>query len=263
MADLWPIKLFVSDIVSPMGNKLLSPPHGGFGYFRSHGPRDQRKIALTFDDGPSKPCTETLLDSLGKLNVKATFFCTGMNVRWHPDVLLRAHAEGHIIGNHSMAHRRMASLVPGRDGQHIDEGAKVISEVLGLRPRLYRPPWGWLTPWEARRLLQRGYTIIGWDVYTLDWQWHTKGWEEPFPDVIQVAEKARQDTRPGSILLFHDTGARLQFWDRKETAQVIEHIVPALRDEGYEFVTIPELLNVPAYATLNRSNLQTSSAVLN
>jgi peptidoglycan/xylan/chitin deacetylase (PgdA/CDA1 family) len=222
------------------GTLLLSPPYGGFGYFRNHGPRDRRRVAITFDDGPSTPCTPRLLDAMGELGVKTTLFCVGVNVQWHPDVVLRAYKEGHIIANHSYEHSRKAGLRLGSDYDHIDRGASIISGVIGRRPRLYRPPWGWLTPWEARRLTSRGYAVVGWDVYTLDWKW-------PEPDGRGVAEDAFRKTQPGSILLFHDANAGVREWDKKETIRAIQHVVPMLRDAGYEIVTAAELLDVPAY----------------
>jgi peptidoglycan-N-acetylglucosamine deacetylase len=219
---------------------LLSPPYGGVGYFHNHGPRDKRKIALTFDDGPSLNSTEVLLDAMGELGVKGTFFCVGDNVAMNPDLTLRMYKEGHIIGNHSIKHRRMGSLNFTK-GDHIDESASIITQVLGREPRLYRPPWGWLTPWEGRRLHQRGYTIIGWDVYTLDWC-------IPEKDGLQIAEKARLDTKPGSFLLFHDAYPSKRTWEKRVTVQAIKKLVPVLQADGYEFVTVPELLNVAAYA---------------
>jgi peptidoglycan/xylan/chitin deacetylase (PgdA/CDA1 family) len=238
-------KRLAAQVFDKTGTLLLSPPYGGFGYFINHGPRTERKIALTFDDGPSRPCTEALIDAMGELDVKGTFFCVGVNVRWHPELLLRMYNEGHVIGNHSGWHSRKSGLKLGPDDGHIADGARAIAEVLGVHPRLYRPPWGWLTPWEGQRLTQAGYSVIGWDVYTLDWKW-------PEPDGRAVAEDACRKTQPGSILLFHDANAGVRIWDKKETVRAIQHIVPALRAEGYEFVTIPELLKIPAYSQVQQ-----------
>jgi peptidoglycan/xylan/chitin deacetylase (PgdA/CDA1 family) len=227
--------------INQTGNMLFSPPlGGGFNQFRNHGPRNQRKVALTFDDGPSRPCSEQLLDVLGELDVKCTWFCTGVNVQYHPDLVLRGFKEGHAIGNHSMAHRRKEVFEP-IGGDHIDRCEAEIRSVIGRTPRLYRPPWGWLTPWEGHRLISRGYTIVGWDVYTLDWQF-------PERDGHWIADGARRDSRPGSILLFHDAVAGVSMVEKKETIRAVKRLVPALRADGYEFVTAAELLNVPAYA---------------
>jgi peptidoglycan-N-acetylglucosamine deacetylase len=113
--------------------------------------------------------------------------------------------------------------------------------VIGVRPRLYRPPWGWMTPWEGKRLTDAGYKVIGWDVYTLDWKL-------PEPDGRMVAEDAARITQPGSILLFHDANAGVKIWNKTETIRAIKHIVPLLRSQGFEFVTVNELLGCPAYS---------------
>lgn len=222
-----------------IGNRLLSPPYGGFGYFYNHGPRDSTRIALTFDDGPSKPSTELLLDTLGELGVKGTFFCIGLNVTWHPDTLMRAYSEGHVIGNHSMWHSRKAGLMP-LGGSHIDTSAAEIARVIGVLPRLYRPPWGWLTPWEGQRLRRRGYSVIGWDVYPPDWK-------VPEVSATELTNFVYQRVRPGSIVLYHDARSNLIRCEKTETARSLRQLVPRLRAEGYDFVTVPELLGLPPY----------------
>lgn len=236
-----PLKQAAIQAVNSVGTRLLSPPYGGFGYYRNHGPRTQRQVAITFDDGPSRPCTETLLDVLAELEVRCTFFWVGINMTWHPDLVDRAVREGHVVGNHSMLHSRKAGLLPV-GGAHIDDAAAIFQSITGRQWRLYRPPWGWLAPWEGARLTSRGYTIVGWDVYTLDWQW-------PEPDGRLIAEQARRDTRPGSILLFHDANAGVRIWDKRETIRAMQHLVPALRADGYELVTIPELFGIAAYGS--------------
>ena len=239
---LHPKHLIVS-FTDKLGNALLSPPRSGFGRFINHGPRNQRRVALTFDDGPNTPSTELLLDAMAELNVRGTFFCVGVNTALNPNIVARAHAEGHVIGNHSMGHRRHSALQLF-DATHIDQCAGEISQVIGQRPLLYRPPWGWLTPWEGSRLAQRGYSIIGWDVYTQDWRL-------PEPDGRWMAEDAQRKAQAGSIFLFHDGCPNVQHWKKNETIRAVKHLVHAMRAEGYEFVTIDKLLNIPAYAPLS------------
>ena len=223
-------------------NAVLKPPYGGFGYFVNHGPRTERKIALTFDDGPCAGSTEMLLDAMGELEVPGTFFCVGENVAANPDILRRLAAEGHVVGSHSQRHSRGAGL-SFRDTEHIELAAAEIEQVLGVTPRLYRPPWGWLTPWEGKRLHDRGYTAVGWDVYTLDWQ-------IPEPDPDMVARDAIADCRPGSIFCFHDAFPLVASWEKAVTTTVIKQIVPLLRAQGYEFVTVADLLGIAAYDVL-------------
>jgi peptidoglycan/xylan/chitin deacetylase (PgdA/CDA1 family) len=147
-----------------------------------------------------------------------------------------------------MMHSRLSGLKLHDDG-HIDESARLLGRIIGRAPRLYRPPWGWLTPWEGQRLIARGYTIVGWDVYTLDWRM-------PEPDGRLVAAKAHQDARPGSIILFHDAASGARHFDKKETIRAVRHLVPALRADGYEFVTVSDLLGVPAYAPVDAARVE-------
>jgi peptidoglycan/xylan/chitin deacetylase (PgdA/CDA1 family) len=232
-----------SNIIDTVGNALLRPPVGGIGYFYNHGSRNERKVALTFDDGPNTPSTVNLLNALDTLQVRATFFCLGLHAQMHPDLIQRIYNNGHTIGNHSMAHHRKDSLLPTSDGKHIDESAQAIASIIGRRPRLYRPPWGWLTPWEGRRLQQRGYSVIGWDVYTLDWKL-------PEIDGKTLAEGMYRDIQPGSIALLHDSNGIVPESHKIEMTRAVQMLVPRLRAEGYEFVTVPQLLRMPAYLPL-------------
>lgn len=225
-------------IGDPVLNAVLSPPRGSRRYVH-HGPRDARRVALTFDDGPCVGSTERLLDALGELGVPGTFFCVGENVAMNPEIVERTDREGHVVGSHSQRHSRGAGLSLN-DTEHIVGAEQGIVEVLGKRPALYRPPWGWLTMWEARRLAKRGYTVIGWDVYTLDWK-------IPEPDPADVVRAAVSDTKPGSIYCFHDAFPLVKAWDKSVTVESIKALVPIVRDLGYEFVTVDALLGVQAY----------------
>jgi peptidoglycan/xylan/chitin deacetylase (PgdA/CDA1 family) len=215
------------------------PPRGPRRYFVNHGPRHHKRVALTFDDGPCAGSTEALLDTLRELETRATFFCVGVNSQLNPALVRRIDAEGHDVGNHSYAHRRSGALSMG-DTQHITMGADEIRSALGKTPALYRPPWGWLTPWEGRRLSHLGYTTIGWDVYTVDWKL-------PEPDAVMVADDAYRDTKPGSILAFHDAFPLREHWDKTVTIEAVRLLVPRLKRDGYRFVTVSELLGIHAY----------------
>lgn len=231
-------------VANVVGNRLLSPPiGGGFGQYVNHGPRDVKRLALTFDDGPNRDATEVLLDVMGELDVAGTFFCVGENVRTNPEVLRRVYEAGHVVGCHSDRHERGGSL-RFSGGDHIDEVEQAVVSVIGRRPLMYRPPWGWLTPWEGRRLHARGYTIVGWDVYTLDWK-------IPEVPVAVVGEAILKQSRNGSILLLHDGYPLADSYAKRVTAETVRFVVPILRDLGYEFVTVPELLGRPGYAPLS------------
>ncbi|MGI9052507.1 MAG: polysaccharide deacetylase family protein [Ilumatobacteraceae bacterium] len=227
--------------VNAAGNKFLSPPRRCFGHYLNHGDRTERRLALTFDDGPSVPSTPLLLDVLDRLDVRATFFCVGEMVAHHPNVVQRAFDEGHVIGNHSMSHHRRPALTPF-DARHVDDADDAIYDAIGVLPALYRPPWGWLTPWAARRAQRRGLHCVGWDVYPDDWM-------VPETPAEVTAEQVRCGVRNGSIVLMHDGRAVYVDCDKTQTAAAVERFVPRLRDAGFEFVTVPELLGVEAYRT--------------
>lgn len=217
-----------------VGDRFLAPPHSSFGQYTNHGERDERVVALTFDDGPSYGSTDVLLDALADLGVVATFFCVGENVRANPELVQRMHDDGHLVGNHSIDHSRGAGLSL-TDTDHIELGEHEIAEVLGVRPTMYRPPWGWLTPWEARRLKSRGYTIVGWDVYTHDWQL-------PAPPAASIVDEILEQTKPGSIICLHDAFPLKPEFEKTVTAEAVRDVVPKLQADGYRFVTVAELL---------------------
>lgn len=239
----------LNDLVYALGDpvltRLLSPPYGGWPHYMYHGPRTARRVALTFDDGPCRGSTEVLLDTLGELGVRGTFFCVGENIAMNPGILERLDQEGHVAGSHSQRHSRGAGL-SFRDTDHIESAERAIGDVLGRRPALYRPPWGWLTPWEGRRLKSRGYTIVGWDVYTLDWKL-------PELDPREIADAAITDTRPGSIYCFHDAYPLVAEWNKSVTVEAVKRLVPKVWAMGYEFVTVDELLGVAAYQPSRRA----------
>jgi peptidoglycan/xylan/chitin deacetylase (PgdA/CDA1 family) len=226
-------------VIDEIGNMLLRPPLGGNGRVVTHGLRTEKRVALTYDDGPNSPSTELLLDALDDWNVKATFFCVGDNAVRHADIVKRAFAEGHVIGNHSMLHSRKTGLKP-REDAHIDRCSEALFDILGVMPRFYRPPWGWLTPWETNRLQIRGLTIVGWDVYTYDWR------EQP-PHGAEMAAGIERDVLPGSIILMHDGRPNVDCPERPQTVLATTQAIRRLREAGYEFVTVADLLGISAY----------------
>lgn len=180
-----------------------------------------------------------MLDVLGEMNVSATFFCVGEQVEWYPEIVSRAFDEGHVVGNHSMCHSRAQAMsVTGTS--HLDRADRAIEQVIGRRPRFYRPPWGWLVPWEARRAHARGLTIVGWDVFPDDW----KVPENP-ADV--TTDQICSRVQPGSIVLMHDATSGVRHCTKSQSAVAARSVIWRLRSDGYEIVGLPELLGVEPY----------------
>jgi peptidoglycan/xylan/chitin deacetylase (PgdA/CDA1 family) len=226
-------------MIEHLGSAVLMSCIGDLGQSYRHGSRAGCRVALTFDDGPVAGGTEEMLSLLAEYSIAATFFCIGANVAQHPEIVRRAFKLGHVIGAHSMRHSRKATLSL-TDRAHIEECVQVIRDTLGMSPALYRAPWGWMTPWEVARLRKRGLTPIHWDIESPDSL-------EPCPSGEQIASWTLRRVRPGSILVFHDGIPHGHHRSKPQTVEALQVIVPELRSRGYEFVTAPTLLNIPAY----------------
>lgn len=233
------IKRIAGPALDRLGYALLMPPAADLGLARRHGPRTEQRVALTFDDGPVHGGTEAVLDVLGELGVPGTFFCIGANALLNPDVLRRAYDAGHVIGAHSMNHGRIQAVSPA-DTAHIDDCLAVLRNVVGRTPALYRPPWGWLTPWETLRLRARGLEVIRWDVETPDSL-------VPCPSADVIHSWTLPRVRPGSIIVFHDGMTHAHHHEKAETARAVALLVRDLHARGYACVSVPDLLDVPAY----------------
>lgn len=150
---------------------------------------ERNSVYLTFDDGPHPDITPWVLDELKKQNVKATFFCVGDNVRKYPEIYRRILAEGHSTGNHTMRHENALKVKPGYYLKSIEEASALIDS------RLFRPPYGRLTPPLAKKI-RKHYNIIM-------WSWLSYDFDLKVP-VEEILEKARRQIREGDILVLHD-----------------------------------------------------------
>src|SRR5579859_3145535 len=233
------LKRLASPLLDPIGDRTLGPPVCGLWGVHLHGHRSVRRVALTFDDGTVAEGTERVLDVLGEVGAHGTLFCLWVNALQHPELVVRAVAEGHVVGNHSMEHSRMDGI-SFRDCSHFLDSEAVFRQVLGRAPRLYRSPWGWSSPWEVRRLRRHGLEPIGWDVYPLDDV-------TPCPNAARIAQRVMRAARPGSIALFHDGFTHAVRHEVPETVKALRMVIPSLRGEGYAFVTVAELLGLEAF----------------
>ena len=203
--------------------------------FILRGPTDQKRIALTFDDGPDPRFTEDVLNVLNQYNVSGTFFLMGSRAIAYPEIVKRINTEGHVIGNHTYFHPNLVKEadIPTLE-REVTRTENTLNDIIDYRTSLFRPPYGFLYNELVEKLAEMQYLIIGWSVDSLDWE------EDP-PEVI--ASNVLDNVHPGAIILMHD-GAD---WDgdRTNTIAALRQIIPALQKQGYEFVTVPELLNVP------------------
>lgn len=198
---------------------------------------EEMVVALTFDDGPSPEYTNLVLDVLKKHNVKATFFLVGKHIKKYPEVARRIVLEGHEVGNHTFSHRDLVPSSRKRLEFEVFETQKLIKEVLGVETNLFRPPRGIFSEAVRKFIVSRGLILVLWSVSGVDWA------KTP-PSII--AKRIIRFTHPGAIILLHDSGAliRSEGHSRLNTVKALEIIIPALKERGYRFVTVSELIKL-------------------
>jgi len=217
-----------------------------FGQVYAKGSPAEKVVALTFDDGPNEPYTSQILDILSKYNVKATFFLIGKNVQLYPKTAQRILAEGNVIGNHSYSHNANHAL-SDYGAEDLQRAQKVIFNITGVSPHLYRPPHGKKTPWELQDVKEAGLIEVMWSASAND-QHILAYFGKPTPETF--AREIVRTTNPGEIILLHDGYGTLHDTvksDKSLTVEALPLIIQQLQAKGYRFVTVPELLNVPTY----------------
>jgi peptidoglycan/xylan/chitin deacetylase (PgdA/CDA1 family) len=202
-------------------------------FFKGSG--GKKAVALTFDDGPDTYYTNQVLAILKKEGVHATFFVVGKNAQAHPEMIRRILQEGHVLGNHSWNHPDLTRLSPSQAVAQIERTDAVVFKLTGKHMRLLRPPYGKLNAQLKQRFHQLGYTIVNWSVDTRDWAG---------TPVAKIMRYVRKETGPGGIILQHSMGAPGHL---DNTIQALPRIIHYLKSHGYEIVTVPELLDIPAY----------------
>jgi len=192
-------------------------------------------VALTFDDGPSPIWTPQILDALKESGVKATFFMLGRHVEEYPEIARRVKDEGHDIGNHSYKHPNLLFYNKYQLKDEILKAEEVIKTATGVTTKYFRPPKAWLSKREKKKIKEMGYEVILWSLNSKDWV--------TFDDKYIIRYLVK-NVRPGDIILFHDSGGAfsVEGGDRHETVLTIPRLVEKLKEKGYRFVTITELL---------------------
>ncbi|MED1603198.1 polysaccharide deacetylase family protein [Alkalihalophilus marmarensis] len=224
---------YTERVRQPVSNIILQQRYPDTVILR--GPDTSNRIALTFDDGPDPRYTPELLDVLSEYGVPATFFVMGARAERYPEILERINNEGHIIGNHTYWH---PNLVEEGDiatlEREVNQTEEVINDIVGYRTRLFRAPYGFLYNQLVEKLAEMDYSVIGWSLDTLDWR------EMP---AEEIAYTVISNVNPGAIILMHDGGEYDS--DRTNTIEAVRQLIPILQEQGFEFVTVPELTGIP------------------
>ena len=198
-------------------------------------PLQQRRIALTFDDGPSPVQTPRLLRLLDEHRARATFFLIGRNVERWPHLAADIVRRGHEVGNHSHNHLLLPLLPRGTLLREMQRAGAVIHAATGVRPHLFRPPMGWFNRRMLQTLAEHGYRPVLGDVYPQD---------TLRPGSAVIVDRILARVAPGSIVILHD--GSLLSRDRTQSIDAVESLLPRLSAGGWAMGTVSELLDAAA-----------------
>lgn len=199
----------------------------------SKGPKEEKILALSFDDGPHPKYTIEILDILKQYNVKATFFVLGQHAEAYPDIINRQIAEGHEVGNHSYSHVNMKKASNAVIKEEFEKTQNIIYSISNVKPKVFRPPYGNYTDDVVKIISSDNSSIVLWTFYQ-----DSKDWSNPGVDVI--VDTTLSKAQNGDIILFHD----YVYKKESHTVEALKIILPKLIDEGYKFVTMSELIRI-------------------
>ena len=192
--------------------------------------RDRKVVALTFDDGPNPDATPLILDTLAEKGVRATFFVLGSHAERWPKLVRRISSEGHQLGNHGYFHRKLQFKSPFYVSRDIRLGIRAIRRAGAPAPRYFRAPHGFRSPWTTPIARAYGERTVGWSLGV---------WDSDRPGVDEIVRRTLEGVSPGSIVLLHDGDGYNPDGDRMQTAAALPSIIDRLKDQGYEFKTLP------------------------
>jgi peptidoglycan-N-acetylglucosamine deacetylase len=191
-------------------------------------PNTENTIYLTFDDGPTPEVTQWVLELLQRENTKATFFCIGENISKHPEIFKQIINEGHSLGNHTFNHLNGWKTSTAIYLENIQKCNKTIykqSVNSSQQSKIFRPPYGKITPKQSRTLRKLGYKIIMWDILSADF--------DTSISAEKCYENATQKVTNGSIIVFHDS---------KKAFENMQYALPKAiqyyKSKGFSFGTL-------------------------
>ncbi len=185
---------------------------------------NKKMIALTFDDGPTRKYTTQILDCLQQYNAHATFFLLGSRIEGQEDVVLRIYSEGHEIGNHSFSHKQLNAVDEATVIQEIQQTNDAIYQVVHAYPKIIRAPYGEVNDIVKANL--GNMTLVKWNIDSEDWR---------TDNASVVVNNVLRDAKDKGIILMHDM--------YQSSADATCALIPALQDQGYQLVTMSQLLS--------------------
>ena len=213
----------------------IAPTGQWYGQTFASGIRGSKQIALTYDDGPNDPHTLKLLDVLAKHSVRATFFMIGRYVQRRADIARAVAQAGHIIGNHTFTHPLLIFKSEAQTRAELLDCQSALQDTIGAHSSLFRPPFGGRRPATIKVALELGMRTVMWNVTGYDWN---------APPAAVIESKVVRQMRGGDVVLLHDGGHRALGADRAQTVMATDSLILRCKAAGYEFVTIPEMVNI-------------------
>ena len=223
---------------SAAGYQSMAPTGQWFGRTFAGGMRESKQIALTYDDGPNDPHTLKLLDVLAKHNVRATFFMIGRYVRQRPDIARAVAQAGHVIGNHTLTHPLLIFKSEAQTRAQLVDCHQALQDAIGQHSNLFRPPWGGRRPATLRIARELGLQTVMWNVTGYDWN---------APPAAVIESKVARQMRGGDVILLHDGEHRAMGADRAQTVIATDNLIQRYKNEGYEFVPVPEMMKAVSH----------------
>ncbi len=222
------------------GYQSMSPTGQWYGRTFTGLTRGAKQVALTYDDGPNDPHTCRLLEVLAKHNVHTTFFLIGRFVRQRPDIVREIVSAGHVVGNHTFTHPLLTLKNSSEVRTELENCRSALQGAVGEHSNLFRPPFGGRRPAVLRVAHELGLQPIMWNVTGYDWT-------APPAEVIE--RKVSSQIRGGNVILLHDGGHRGIGADRSQTVLATDHLIARYKSEGYEFVTVKQMLEASQRVT--------------
>ncbi len=200
--------------------------------------RDDNVISLSFDAAWGNEDTQQLIDILAEHNIRATFFVVGEWVDKYPESVKALHDAGHEVMNHSDTHPHFTQLSPARMAAEVKACADKVEAVTGVRPNLFRPPYGDYNDAVVSTMRQEGFYTIQWDVDSLDWK---------NPGVDAIVKRVLEKTKSGSIILFHNAA--------RQTPAALPAVIDGLLARGFTFAPVSELIYRDGF-TMDHTGMQ-------
>ncbi|MFA5307216.1 MAG: polysaccharide deacetylase family protein [Candidatus Babeliales bacterium] len=217
-------------VVSALGLAVTTIPNTPqvFGSSVRHVTTDEKVVALTYDDGPRPPTTQAVLEVLAQHHVPATFFLIGRHAELHPALVKKIYSAGHELGNHTYSHPYLIFKSARYVRNQIEKTDNIIRSC-GYKKEIYfRSPHGmklFADSWALKKMKRKNILFD-----TVAWDWTS-------PGVEKIVHNVMKDVHPGSIILLHDGCG-----DKHDVVEASDIIITRLKEQGYQFVTISELL---------------------